>query len=905
MPKFNPRQQQKKLRRHNPIARAAPAIELPPSSSSSSGAKSNGSSDALPILANLPLPSSSSSPASIQEDEKVLRALQGLNPLLLAKPSRNILLEPKHKLISRLVHLVDHARLEVRKEAAGCLRNLCVEAKWAVREQIWQHQGGARALAQAEYAARELGLLPKSQEHADTASAAPVTSAPAKKPEEMNRKERRHAAKAAKAAGTTAASDDADAAPVKATPASAAAEMAAHELLLLHLSLLENHLTIIWCLLEGVSSPVWLTTLNRSILSTLLCPCISTAAQAFSQPYSTNKITQKEEIEVRTAQVEVASTAANLLATWLEDNAAGAATLAGLPLDLVEQVEAFEQAGNTAEPGSKGRKRLEMIFDKFAKLDAEAQRRAKDGVDALTASFEAMIAGEDNANTNKLNYSKPTLGLLALASCCNLVESLPIALRAWVPSSSGSLAQWQLSTAAPKLLNFVTTTSADEGLWKSLETASTQPREKVELAEAAGMEVDDHHDDHADEQPKSTRALARLDDLTLAVELLGEICAEAGVQPGDDGALLPPEMAAAQAKNGEGNGMDEDDIDETQDDDLDSEEEEEMLALADADRESDDGGDAQGDVSMEASNKKKKVGRGDAGDSTWSASPYAQLVSKHHLPTALLKLLVAPTFSNAHVAELSQPFLQATHGALAALLSGLSAHAKPPPSQPVEEGSKEARRVAQYQRWVSSEASSLSETWQGLKESAQAADQSLDNLVAIWTGLSSLLVMHEGMEALAFDIQAADLQTFFGASLDRALAVKGDEVAASVSSLIISSFGNVARVPQASCPLIERNRFACELWLKLLASANDVPPPALLSALNAFIDTYADETSQWDQEVFVAGGVLGGVKACVPGVRERIRSSVDKRKEAALRERLDEAMTNLMAFIEYRESLAA
>ncbi|CAO1620859.1 unnamed protein product [Parajaminaea phylloscopi] len=945
MPKFNPRQQQKKLRRHNPVARTESSSR---SAASADDARvSKASSDAVPILACLPLQRPSpDSQTSLQEDEQVHRALLGINSLLLSKSSRAALLNPRHKLLVRLTNLLDHPRLEVRKEAAGCLRNLCVEGQWSIREQLWQLGGGVAALAQVKYAAEELGLLPKEGQADGAASDANSRGATTvqKKPEDMNRKERRHAAKAAKAAGGKEADGlDTAVAPVNATHASALAEIEAHELLLLHLSLLENHLTILWCLLEGVDSPVWVTTLNRSIIGSLLTRCIASGAQAVAAPLAGGKIAQREEGQVRAAKVEMSLTAGNLLAAWLEDNAAAAASVAGLPLDLVEQVAAFEQAGNSSLPGTKSRARLEAILERLGHIDPKKGREARDKIEALVRSVETLLPPVATSTTTEkatatatLQSEKLTLGLLSLASTSNLAASLPFALRSWVsvPDSTMTLSQWHTAEAAPRLITLTSTKAAEPTFWEAVREAQTKQvtKERRDLAEASGMDVDVEGDDDADEEAlRPSLALRALDDLQLAVELLGEICTavddeDVTLAPQvDSGTSTSAEMEHEEAMSDVGSG----DGDE---DSLDTDQEAEMLALADADRADEVDGpdvdtDAHGDLSMSGAidQGKPQRSRKDAGDSAWSSSLYAQLITKHNMPGHLLsvaKSAAASVGSDAPLAAHSEDFVLATQSTLASLLSGLAAHAKPPPSHPLESGSREARKVDQFQRWVQSASDEWSALWSALKVWASVGDeQTSDALkVPVWTSLHALLVMHEGAGPLPFDVTPEELKSLFGSTLDVALArsanltatsapqdVEAAGYASTTASLVVSSLAYLARSAPASptaASLEERNRFASDLWLTLLSSAPTVSAAVVTSTLNSLVDTYADETAPWDQTVFQAGNILArlGQGAVVAKVRARART-VDKRRQADVREALDEAVENLVAFIEYRNSL--
>lgn len=942
MPRFNPKQQQKKLRRHNPVARADPSLN-PPAVLKAPKTPA----DALPILTNLPTTKpSASSPSTLEQDESIHRSLMGLNPLLLAKSSRAALLNPKHKLLHRLVNLLDHPRLEIRKEAAGCLRNLCVEGQWSIREQLWQLGGGSIALSQVQYAAEELGLI-KREDNSKAASTAESGGAgdtvqAQKKPEDMNRKERRQAAKAARAAASNEGSSGLAPhdVPVQATRASVADEIEAHELLMLHLNLLENHLTILWCLLEGITSPVWITTLNRSTIGSVLPVCLAEGTAALTQPIAGSKISQKEELQVRAAKIDMAVTSANLLAAWLEDNPAGAASIAGLPLDLVEQVASFEQAGNSIAQGSKSRKRLEAILDKFGSIDTRSRSDARQRLHIVLQTFDLLVHPSEAiqpALPPALEADRLTLGLLALASSSNLVASLPSALRSWVPVEGPkyrTLSQWHAGESAPRLARFTAVQGSDVPFWETIRSAAqNQPqKERRDLQEASGMEIDVAGEDDNEEDRvnlQASRALRRLDNLQLAMELLGEICTESL----DEDVTLATVLSEHEIAQGLGD-TEEVDMDDTQedgdddDDSLNTEQEEEMLALADADRSDED---AHGDASMSAGNALSANGSAPAhaangassmvGDSAWSSSAYAELVSKHDLPAVLLKV-AATTPSTEHdqtdPSTLSNDFVLATHSTLASLLSCLASHAQPPPSHPLEPDSRESRKVAQFQNWVRSESLRWSQAWTSLKPwtaNPVGRDPSGALSTAVWTSLHALLVMHEGAGPLPFEVTADELKTLFGSALDATLARCDDSAtatsdpdaqmnAAATASLIVSSLAYLSR-SQSPSRTHEGHEFALNLWLTLLSSAASVNAAVIVATINSFVDTYADENAPWDEAVFVRGGVLAKISDSniVAKVKDRAKS-VDKRRQADLRESIDEAASNLAAFIEYRASLS-
>jgi hypothetical protein len=66
-------------------------------------------------------------------------------------------------------------------------------------------------------------------------------------------------------------------------------------------------------------------------------------------------------------------------------------------------------------------------------------------------------------------------------------------------------------------------------------------------------------------------------------------------------------------------------------------------------------------------------------------------------------------------------------------------------------------------------------------------------------------------------------------------------------------------------------------------------------------DIYGDGRFDYDTAVYVQLGFNGQLRAAVPLVQGKMRS-VDKRTERGLRERADEALTNLKAFIKYKDA---
>ncbi|KAJ3178917.1 hypothetical protein HDU87_003184 [Geranomyces variabilis] len=70
--------------------------------------------------------------------------------------------------------------------------------------------------------------------------------------------------------------------------------------------------------------------------------------------------------------------------------------------------------------------------------------------------------------------------------------------------------------------------------------------------------------------------------------------------------------------------------------------------------------------------------------------------------------------------------------------------------------------------------------------------------------------------------------------------------------------------------------------------------------LNAFYDVFADAATDPTDCVYVDGGMNEVLRAFVPGFRARCRQ-VDKRKNRDMRERAEEALLNLVAFVKYKD----
>ncbi|PWZ03828.1 hypothetical protein BCV70DRAFT_198017 [Testicularia cyperi] len=240
MPKsgFDPQRHQRRAHRHNPLGGGAKPSSAPTKSQPKSaaldalqeaaGTKSSTSGSApsrkeiVPLLSNLPAPdnvSSASAPVNLADKVWSLASVSLLltvHPTQTAaevKQNRKLLLG--HNLVGRLLHaLQSHTEVEVRREASGALRNLCVDAGVDVRNEVVNKGGVDAILSVMRWISHALGFV----DAADGAAAAgsstsslssmyqvtdPQQSLEAKlsllaKPlDQMNKKEKRHATKLA------------------------------------------------------------------------------------------------------------------------------------------------------------------------------------------------------------------------------------------------------------------------------------------------------------------------------------------------------------------------------------------------------------------------------------------------------------------------------------------------------------------------------------------------------------------------------------------------------------------------------------------------------------------------------------------------------------------------------------
>lgn len=289
MPKsrFNKRSHARAAR-HNPLGRPAAEAGAGAASTSNTTATpttttttTSAAEAIIPLLAKLPDPNSSSPPAGVSASDRAW-ALASVASLLTDKSARKLLLG--QQLVTRLVRALADPELSVRREAAGAIRNLCVEGGYEVRGELVNKGIMTPLVTQCEFVSTSLDCCAVARrlmgtpallfqilaQFSHTVNSAPANStngaaapngssadAAMEKPfEQMNRKERRHASRASTTANgisTTSSSSlpqsngaESGAQIASSAPAALAAldEDPRRELI----ELADNLVTVVWCI---------------------------------------------------------------------------------------------------------------------------------------------------------------------------------------------------------------------------------------------------------------------------------------------------------------------------------------------------------------------------------------------------------------------------------------------------------------------------------------------------------------------------------------------------------------------------------------------------------------------------------------------------------------------------------
>ncbi|TPX76787.1 hypothetical protein CcCBS67573_g01952 [Chytriomyces confervae] len=118
---------------------------------------------------------------------------------------------------------------------------------------------------------------------------------------------------------------------------------------------------------------------------------------------------------------------------------------------------------------------------------------------------------------------------------------------------------------------------------------------------------------------------------------------------------------------------------------------------------------------------------------------------------------------------------------------------------------------------------------------------------------------------------------------------------ASLKLKCVSALGILAKTPSVNATVGP--------FLVSCAVLDSTPLEVTSEALNAIYDVYSDAAFEYDGPVFVKGGFNKKLKEAYPRIKSRVKA-LDKRRFREIRERADEAVLNLGAFIKYKEDEA-
>ncbi|KAL2913553.1 hypothetical protein HK105_207013 [Polyrhizophydium stewartii] len=198
--------------------------------------------------------------------------------------------------------------------------------------------------------------------------------------------------------------------------------------------------------------------------------------------------------------------------------------------------------------------------------------------------------------------------------------------------------------------------------------------------------------------------------------------------------------------------------------------------------------------------------------------------------------------------------------------------------------------VGYLDAWIAANPAALAELWQALFEICAAASTQpvVDmELVEALVSLQWSIVNKVEGQAPLVPLKAEYVQWFLTAVAPTSGAP------ASLRAKGVGILAYFARI-QGN---IETNRTIGRAFLAQLASSDS--PQVLSEILNGIFDVYGDAAFDYDLPVFVQGGFLAQLQKLFPVLRTQFRA-IDKRKMREVRERADEMLLNLHAFIKYK-----
>lgn len=911
MPKQTFRPAARRARRTNPLAR--------PNAQGAPGGSSVQASDVIPLLAKLPLSAPSDTAKALKDRLAELQeqswALSAISSLAADPALRKQLLQPHHKLVQRILRvLASHPPVpsaiqdespaaaeaaaikltgphsEVQQEATRTLRNLAIDASYeSVRLEIARHEGipvllSLLAQSHSALAGRvdptELDKKPASasaslvvangkealqaqidQERQRLQADLPTPERPL---ESMNKKQRRHALKAqnilneleAKAVQVLNQADTAEATPAESKGETELVRRATETLskdaeqTTELCEMVENLLTLIWLLAEASEA------LSRQLVEEApeLCHMLCVYLQ-----WVVNKeqggIAQGSPYEGKLALI--ARTAGNTLLVLADDNVAFIRLLSGAEYSK-EEIKALTK-------GARGR----FVGRSVSAGSGSAKGAAAPGVAVAEAKHAQVLAAPHVSRTEGRK------NLSTLLASTRHIPSEPVADDlAMVGVLAAAVLRSTLATLPEP--ESVQATRPEGGVVTIVEF------EQDSILPQLGALLSNVQVDQLAQAPEEAAEL-----VLLALEVVAETV---------------PALARILDEKTEEN-----DWDEAMDEDHvmgDSEEEDGDLIEA----------DVLDDVGPDSIAHQHK---GKPGDSDFASSFLAQAFTSSALLPALVRLAtpaVATAFATDAGLAGSRLRRVAVHAlaALNNLLLALADHSPPPPSQPIESPEQE-KHLAQVAAWIDSPSARtrIEELWQGLFATAAqvagvpsvaASDAStsagqdgrtmFEHCMGCLWALARLtggdLPLRLNADGTEVDVSTALQAAYHTASSD-AVRVKA-----------LGTIGCLARGPHVS----DENNLILGAFLVNVVKAvgQGTTAEALVAALNAVMDVYADETRPYDHN-YSEAKFSGALRTAFGRVRQATRG-IDKRTHASLRATADEAVSNLLAFVQYREQLA-
>ena len=929
--------------------------------------------DVLPILRALPLDEAALKAQSIDPSE-ILWALTSVTGFLSNKASRTLLLTPQHNLVSRvLLQLKSENPVQLRNAASGCLRNLCIEAGGKIRKVLESNGCAELCIKEIKALARELGLLAGlASDQVPYKASSKQKAAPAlnKSKDEMNRKERRLAAKAEAAAAKRGdkTMDDASDIKLDADANGAVALADSHdgddddEQALLCCSHLTNLLSILWCLAEVSPQTVDLCHQSAAVLSHIFSAAVGSALDAIQSLWQTGRanghtegedakkgtrvdIGKRDKMEKDRAMVQVALTALNALVTLTDADQEFSAAFVGVSKQELRS-------------SLKGKKKGVVIEHDDSVSDS--REAGMENLGALSLALARLNSLPEDEEEAGLRRQATSLALLSMAALRNIQSCLPDEIRTslQVPVQLGEQGNVTMMTIGSLELEVglasltAVLTRADnrlvEGIMRDLQSQARADEEQADMSK------------------NEKRAEEEINNLNLALEILAELAGDREGWNVQVGKVRKSEQETIE-------------VDEEGDQDMDEDEEED---------------DGQSDLSLDPQDEEMFLG--DGGKDMEGLDFAAARIVGFFSPSLIDALLLLGVSSQAAFTGEQESHASASLRALSiralSVLNNqslvLASFAQQPASQPA----KQEDIVRSFHAWLrqSNVALLMARLWRWQFECASrmaalpcvgnpedSSSQAQDGRKVVEIALCimwSLSRCYEGLGEQSSKVIVVDAASFAGDDFCRAAQVSHGVVDSLMAAYRSSKRGPNAMLPPSSeaneanagvqlaptpdgirihslgvlSTLVRQPNVSMDGKVEivgLLADTLEVLPTsaglesqltslqmsdatsmdAMIVAVNGLIDTFADETSEWDAaytqlrlqsrlkraSVDVKSAVSGRVAlgsgrvASSDVLSPRQTRTIDKRRHPTLRGAADEAWSNLVAFVQYRDGLGA